>query len=219
MNRSHNIVTQLFLMCVSMASFKRAKSGKWVMPSWHDLCPCVWHGLTLSLIRGHDLFSRVTWLTHILLTHTCLVRCLHDIVTWLIHMCVGSPTLTYVDMTHSHVWYDSLTYDSFAASMTSWHDSFTCVCDHSPLSHTWTWFILTCDMTHSHMTRSLSRWHRDMTHSHVCGITHSHIRGHDSFSLVTWLNHTFARFLDDVVTWLILTRDMTHSHMTCSLPQ
>jgi len=149
---SHAIVTWLMLMCVSMTS-------------WHDLFPCAWQGMTLSLIRGHDWFSRVTWLTHTWLTHTCLVRCLDEIVTWLILMCVGSPTLTYVDMTHSHMWHDSHTHDSFAASMRSWHDLFSCVWDNS-LSHTWTWLILTCDITQSHI-RSLPRWRRDMAHSHM----------------------------------------------------
>jgi len=161
------------------------------MPSWHDSCSCVsrWHR---DMTYSH--VRGKAW-----------------------------PSLSYVDMTDSHVWHDSLTHDSltrvsFAASMRSWHDSFLCVWDH-PLSHTWTWLILTCDVTHTHMTRSLPRWDRDMTYSHVCRITHSHIRGHDSFSRVTLLNHTFVRCLDDVGTWLILTCDMTHSHMTGSLPQ
>jgi len=145
----------------------------------------VWHGTFLGVLvcdMPHTyVFSCVTW--HIPLCDISDMTS-HDVrhVTWLVHTC---------DMTHSCVWYDSLTRVTWPIHKCDmiqsyvWHDSFMRE----------TWLIHACDMTHSYV------WHNSficMTWLiHMCDMTHSYV-WHDSFICVISLIHA---------------GDMTHSYV------
>jgi len=94
-----------------------------------------------------------------------------SLVTWVIDIC---------DMTHWHMWHDSLTYVTWLIDICDmthlhmWHDSLTYV----------TWLIYICDMTNWLM------WHDSFTYVtwliDICDMTHLHM-WHDSLTYVTWL--------------------------------
>jgi len=155
----------------------------------------VWHGTFLGVLvcdMPHTyVFSCVTW--HIPLCDISDMTS-RDVryVTWLVHTC---------DMTHSCVWYDSLTRVTWPIHKCDmiqscvWHDSFMRV----------TWLTHTCDMTHSYV------WHDsficvtwlihmcDMPHS-MCDMPHS-CGWHDSLLRVT-LATCCWRLHSKVVTYL-----------------
>jgi len=129
----------------------------------------------------HDAFIGVAWPTLMFdMTHSQLLLAepLHSkvCVPWLIHTC---------DMTHSCVWYDSitvtarraLTLDSLRAMTHSyvWHDS-SSVWHDCVWPDSFIWLILMCNMTHSYV------WHDYVWH--------------DSFMCVTWLIH-----MCDMTVW------------------
>jgi len=140
------------------------------------------------------------------------------------------------DMTHSHVWHDSIymLYDSFSYAPwlnNLWYDSFTYVACLNmwdvTRSHVWydsiyvlhdsstyatwlnkcvTWPIRKCNMAQSVCGTWLMHM-CDMT-QYMCDMTHSHV-WHDSFTCVIWLNICVA--------WLFHLCDMTR--YVCNITQ
>ena len=185
---------------------------------WHDSCLCV----TSTLLRCifSDLFVYVTWLVHVCdLTRTCVTWLIHVwldscmCVTWLMHVC---------DLTHACVSQALYWGVLVVIYLCVWHDSFTCV--------TWpmhvcrrrftdvcfgdlcvcvTWLVHMCDLTHSCVSQALY-W--------CVLIVVSSCMGYDSF--ISASSHTskcdmthwyFWHGSSICVTWLVHTRDMTHS--------
>jgi len=151
----------------------------------------------IYIYMWHGSFICVTWLIHMWLVHmwdmthhtsVCLLNMARPIYMWNLW-----------DMTHSCVWNNAFTRDSFICVIRLIH----------------IWLIHMRDMTHHESlcllckTWPIYMW--DMTHSHV---------RRDSFMCETWLIHLWDMTLSHVrrasftcEIWHTCMWDMTHSHM------
>jgi len=106
--------------------------------------------------------------------HTCPCR-LHSTQHWTsvrFHICM-TWLICMWDMTHSHVWHDSFTCDSFTYVTWLVH-----IC--------MTWLICMCKITLWYLWCDLFTFVTWLIH--ICCVTHSYL-WHDSFTCVTWLVH------------------------------